>query len=238
MILLWEILWTLCLIYVFYCVTLWQIGKKFGVGTAGAYFIPFRNMVLLCECAGVSGWNVLFCAIPIVNYGAMLWIWGNLARRMGRGFWLYGILCSFVFLPALILAFGKAAPVRSAPLPALPPVPADPPLELECVQGELRGQHISIPFDPGNAMVIGRNPQAAHLVLGHPQVSGAHARIWCEREDGGTIVVRLLDMSSRNGTGYRPAGGDWIDLRSGQAALGEGDSIRLSETEVFRVIRR
>jgi len=157
---------------------------------------------------------------------------------MGRGFWLYGILCSFVFLPAAVLAFGDAAPVRYVPAstPPLPP-PADQALELECVQGELEGTHVSIPFEAGNAMVIGRNPQSAHLVIGHPQVSGAHARIWCERRANGSVVVKLLDMASRNGTRYRLSGGDWIDLRSGQAALSEGDSIRLSDTEVFRIIR-
>jgi hypothetical protein len=235
MMFLWEVAWIACLIYVFNCITLWQIGKKFGIGRPGSYFIPVRNLVLLCRCAGVSGWNVLFCFIPIVNYGALIWIWGNVARRMGRGFWLYGILCSFLFFPALILAFGEAAPVRSVPVQLPPPV--DQALELECVQGEFRGEHISIPFEAGNAMVIGRNPQSAHLVIGHPQVSGSHARIWCERRANGMVVVKLLDMASRNGTRYRISGGDWIDLRSGEAALSEGDSIRLSDTEVFRITR-
>jgi len=237
MIVLWPFYWGAALIYIFGSITFWQIGKKFGIGSAGAYFIPVRNLMLLCDCSGVSRWNALLCCVPIVNYGALVWIWGNLARRLGRGFWLYGILCTFLFIPVLILAYGDARPVGDAPLPTPPRDPADPALELEGVQGELRGERVSIPFDAGNAMVIGRNPQSAHLVIRHPQVSGAHARIWCERSANGTVVVKLLDMASRNGTRYRPSGGDWMDLRSGEAALREGDSIRLSDAEVFRITR-
>jgi hypothetical protein len=242
MIPLWVIFWGACLFYIFGCITLWQIGKKFGIGTPGAYFVPIRNMALLCRCAEVSAWHVLFCCIPILNGGALIWIWGNLARRMGRSFWLYGLFCPSLFLPVLVLAYGGAMPVGASPAENHTPLPApdheaESALELECVAGELSGEHVNIPFDAGSAMVIGRNPQNAHLVIRHAHVSGKHASVWCERDASGAVRVKLLDLNSTNGTQYRVAGGKWTSLRASEVALGIGDGVRISDAVEFRIAR-
>ncbi len=243
-----EILaWIFVALYVFSCITLWQIGKKMGVGKAAHYFVPVYNLVLTCRCAGVSAWNVLATFVPLLNFGAMICVWGNLARRMGKSFWLYGLTCPLLYFPILILAFGGAMPIRETPLQETyvkgvnptPPIhleARDSDFEMECVQGELQGERIGIPTGEQNAIVIGRNPQTAHLVIKHPQVSGSHARLWSEPGSNGSACVRLLDMNSTNGTQFLTAHQKkWETLRGGEATLRDGDAVRISNVVQFRI---
>jgi hypothetical protein len=104
--------------YLFGCFVLFKICEKFGVGSLFECCIPIYNIVLLCRCADISGWNVLWLiAVVIPGVNLIVWviltvvIWGRIAERMGRSFWQYGLGSAFLFgIPILVLAFGPAHP--------------------------------------------------------------------------------------------------------------------------------
>ena len=104
--------------YLFGCFILFKICEKFGVGSLFECCIPFYNMVLICRCADISGWNVLwFLAAGLPGVGIIVGIilavvlWGRIAERMGKSFWQYGLGAAFLFgIPVLVLAFGSARP--------------------------------------------------------------------------------------------------------------------------------
>lgn len=110
--------------YLFGCLVQFKICEKFGIGTLFECCIPIYNMVLLCRCADISGWNVLwliipgiFLATPLAFLSAIITcifnvvLWGKIAERMGRSYWQYGLGCTFLLgIPILVLAFGAASP--------------------------------------------------------------------------------------------------------------------------------
>lgn len=117
-------------LYVFGCYVLYRIGRKFNVGTFGLYLIPVYNIILLLRCIQANELYVLGFFIPFVNIALTVYLFGNLARRLGKDFWLYGIL-SLLFggIPLLVLAFDNSIPVNNtnfefAATPQLPNQPA------------------------------------------------------------------------------------------------------------------
>lgn len=109
--------------YLFLCFVQFKICEKFGIGSLFECCIPIYNMVLLCRCADISGWNVLWLILPWAFFGGNLaWLgaiativfevvlWGRIAERMGRSFWQYGLGSAFLIVPILVLAFGSAHP--------------------------------------------------------------------------------------------------------------------------------
>ena len=36
--------------YLFGCYLLYRVGKKFGIGSFGAYCVPIYNLILICRC--------------------------------------------------------------------------------------------------------------------------------------------------------------------------------------------
>jgi hypothetical protein len=224
--------------YLCYCAILWRLGRKFQEEGFLAYCIPIYQWVLMCRCAGVSGWHTGALFVPIIGYGATVWIMGNIARRMGRSFWGFG-LGAFVLVPVLILAFGSAKPIpeiEPAPFPDAPPAPLPVGRRylLCCVQGEIAGSQIEIPAE---SIVIGRNPRQAQVILIHPHVSSRHARIWTETSAAG-VRVWMEDLHSMNGTSFRRASDpSWSPLKGSGIALNEGDMIRVADgVAEFRVI--
>ncbi len=97
-------------IYLFGSYIMYRIGKKFGIGSFWEYLVPFYNMVLLCRCGGVSAWNVLGLVIFPISIYSTINIWGSIAERLGKSYWLYGITILLVGVPILILAFDSSAP--------------------------------------------------------------------------------------------------------------------------------
>jgi len=226
--------------YLFSAYVFWRVGRKFRNEGYGWYCLPLYNLVLLCRCAGVSPWHIAALFIPIVNFGATIWIWGNVARRMDKSFWAYG-LGSFFLIPVLVLAFGRAEPAHTArpnqkrePEPILPP--AGPRLTLTCTSGEMAAAQVEIPEE---GIVIGRDPNSAQLILSHPHVSGSHARISKVTINGGGPRLRLRDLGSTNGTQYREAASAaWATLKSNEAILSPECVIRIAGgVAEFRVDR-
>jgi type IV pilus assembly protein PilM len=97
-------------IYLFYCYSFYRIGKKFEIGSFWQYCVPLYNMILICRCGGVSGWNVIGLFIPLLNIYCMIHIWGSVAQRLGKSYWLYGIVTWLAFITVIILAFDNSVP--------------------------------------------------------------------------------------------------------------------------------
>ncbi len=96
-------------IWVFSSYTLYRIGKKFEIGSFLGFCIPGYNVYLLCKCADVPLWNVAGFFVPILNIYCLINIWGSIAERLGRSYWLYGVLTVLFWFPALILAFDSSS---------------------------------------------------------------------------------------------------------------------------------
>lgn len=99
-------------LYLFFAYAMLRIGRKFGVGSFLGFCVPIYNVVLLCRCAGFSGWYVLFLFLPIINIFVTFLIWGKIAERLGKNMVLWGLLCTILGLPVLILAFDSSLPPR------------------------------------------------------------------------------------------------------------------------------
>lgn len=213
--------------YLFLCFVQFKICEKFGVGSLFECCIPIYNMVLLCRCADISGWNVLwFLATGIPKVGIIVGViltvvlWGRIAERMGRSYWQYGLGSAFLLgIPVLVLAFGPARPrVAGAarggvseeddyatPEPIYKPLPIyDTPSPLAIGQSAVsihcymgELKGNTIPV-PSQGIVIGRDPAQCQIVLSSNELSRTHASIMPDRANPRSIVVR--DMQSTNGT--------------------------------------
>ena len=100
-------------IWFFVSYTLYRIGKKFQIGSFWGYCVPFYNMYPIYKCAEVPLWNFVGLFIPILNIYCCINIWGSIAKRLGKSYWLYGIVM-LIFFPAFILAFDSSYPVGDA----------------------------------------------------------------------------------------------------------------------------
>lgn len=213
-----------------------RIGRSCDIGSFGAFSIPVYSTVLLCRCGRISAWTVAGLVLPLVAFGAallllageVLWyvgivllmvfigfrfyLWGSVARRLSKDFWLYGLLTSLFVFPLLFLAFGTSRSVKAPSPPWLPEAreasysliaeaSSDDDLidvnglRLFCVEGTYGGLSLDLPHD---GIVIGRDPARAHLVLTASEVSGMHARVAPDPYDVHRFVVK--DLNSQNGT--------------------------------------
>jgi hypothetical protein len=104
-----------------------RIGRKFGIGSFGAYCVPIYNMVLLCRCGGISGWVAagvfavvlnamapeLYPLAMLILFATGVYLWGSIAQRLGKNFWGWGIGSSLFGIPILFLAFDSSTPIAS-----------------------------------------------------------------------------------------------------------------------------
>jgi hypothetical protein len=125
--------------YIFAAFVFYRLGEKFRVGSFLGFLIPIYNVMLLCDCAGISRWFTLGIVAPgivtlamnvvsfylfapvfepataLVSFAANVYLWGSIAKRLGKNFWLWGILTPVLMgLPVLVLAFDKSLPVYRA----------------------------------------------------------------------------------------------------------------------------
>lgn len=84
----------------------WKIYTKAGK-PGWASIVPFYNMYVMYEIAGMNGWMFLLTFIPIVNIVIQIMLYLNLAKKFGKstGFGIGLILLNPIFL--LLLAFGN-----------------------------------------------------------------------------------------------------------------------------------
>ncbi len=105
----------LVIIYIVSSYAAAKIGKKFGVGTTWQYFIPIYNHVLLCRCAKISGWWVIGLFVPAINLAVMVYIYGSVAKKLGKNFWLYGLGGLLFAVTLYIMAWDKSQPISELP---------------------------------------------------------------------------------------------------------------------------
>jgi hypothetical protein len=214
-------------VYLFSAYVSYRIGVKFKIGTFGEYCIPVYNVVLLCQCAAISPWNLLWLLVPVANVGFAVYLWGTLARRLGHDFWLYGVGIFLFGIPILILAFDDSQP---ADPPSTAPV-AGP--SIYCIEGEFAGNKLALGSE---GVIIGRSTERANLVLASLEVSSMHARVWADRSGG----VWVQDMGSSNGTFFSksdPSGQppEWVEVK-GPTLLPSGTHFRIGDSAAEFVV--
>lgn len=126
------------ILYIFIAYVFSRLGKKFAVGSFIEFLIPIYNVMLLCDCASVSRWLTVGIVAPGLISGAMnaltyfpfmplfvpasglialiatFYLWGSIAKRLGKNFWVWGILTTLLMgAPLLILAFDNSTPYSS-----------------------------------------------------------------------------------------------------------------------------
>jgi type IV pilus assembly protein PilM len=95
-------------LWIFTSYALYQISRRFETGSMLAYCIPVYNAYLLCKAANIPLWNTAVCFVPILNIG----MWGSIAEKLGKSYWLYGISIGLLWFPMFILAFGRSSAAR------------------------------------------------------------------------------------------------------------------------------
>ncbi len=123
--------------YLFAAYVFYRLGEKFRIGSFVGFLIPGYNVMLLCDCAAVTRWLTVAILAPgfvqfvmnalslymfaqffesvsgLIGVVASVYLWGSIARRLGKNFWLWGIGTTILLgLPALILAFDGSMPQR------------------------------------------------------------------------------------------------------------------------------
>ena len=116
---------------------MFRVGEKFRVGRCRDYLVPVWNLALLCDCGGVTRlvaaglalpaplfWIICAAGAPSLEFYAgralaalfifcWVYLWGSVAERLGKSFWLWGAACLvFGGVPVLFLAFDGSMPRR------------------------------------------------------------------------------------------------------------------------------
>ena len=123
--------------YLFAAYVMFRVGEKFRVGRYRDYLVPVWNLALLCDCGGVTRlvaaglalpaplfWIICAAGAPSLEFYAgralaalfvfcWVYLWGSVAERLGKNFWLWGAACLiFGGIPVLFLAFDGSMPRR------------------------------------------------------------------------------------------------------------------------------
>ena len=123
--------------YLFAAYVMFRVGEKFRVGRYRDYLVPVWNLALLCDCGGVTRlvaaglalpaplfWIICAAGAPSLEFYAgralaalfifcWVYLWGSVAERLGKSFWLWGAACLvFGGIPVLFLAFDGSMPRR------------------------------------------------------------------------------------------------------------------------------
>jgi len=78
--------------YIFTVYAASRLGKKFGVGSFIEFLVPIYNIMLLCDCAGVTRWLTVPLILP--------WFWDYPLLSLGMG-WNALRMLFFAFLMLL-----------------------------------------------------------------------------------------------------------------------------------------
>lgn len=121
--------------YFFGAYVMFRIGVKFRVGRYRDYLVPVWSIMLLCDCAGITRWTAAGLALPMTVFFFLgsdselelyvgramaalfifcwVYLWGSIAKRLGKNFWLWGVACILLGgIPVLFLAFDDSMPRR------------------------------------------------------------------------------------------------------------------------------
>ena len=212
--------------YVFAAYVLWRVGQKFGIGSFADYCIPVYNCFLLCRCASISPWHLLWLLVPVADLVFVGCLMGTIARKLKHGFWPFFLGGVLFGLSAIVLAFDASRPVQEEQ-----PVTVQKP-SIYCISGEFVGSRLPV----GTAgLVIGRNPDTSNVILSSPEISASHTRVWSDLE--GRLWIQ--DMSSSNGTYFSEPGPDgpaeWTEVLQ-PMILANGVHFRLGDNAIEFVV--
>jgi len=102
-------------IWLFSAYILYKIAKKFDVKKSyWWYLIPFYNNWLIMKPVGLSPWLILGFFIPYISIIIYAYIWGQIAKKLAKNPWLYGLTIVLLGLPIIILAFDNSQKIDSA----------------------------------------------------------------------------------------------------------------------------
>jgi hypothetical protein len=160
--------------------------------------------------------------------GTIVYVVTCLAGPWVPGFFSTLIAANAVLLGPITAKTCDAVNALGQPLRRTP-TPLARGLFLYCSKGEIKGQQLEL---GPNAIVIGRDPRMANLIVSSPHVSGKHVRVWLDQNHCGIWVE---DLNSSNGTFYchtAPDGSSsgWIQL-VGSTLLLAGDRFQLGKGE-------
>lgn len=215
-------------LFTVYCLN--RLGRKFGVGSFWGFAVPIYNMYLINQCARLPGSYLLINLIPFV--GMFIWgtmVYGNIAKRLGKDYWLYGLGTVLVGIPFFIMAFDQSMPndhdqgIQPSDFGQPHIAQVKPPMNTAFNQepryvgstafligssGMYSGSVIPIPTE---GVVVGRDPNVANIIISDSGVSKAHTRFAVHPQLVGTVLVE--DLGSQNGTFYHDwSTGQWIPI--------------------------
>ncbi|MEA3513112.1 MAG: hypothetical protein U9R37_05880 [Campylobacterota bacterium] len=94
------ILLSLVFLFIIAPIILKKIDKKFGnERSAYNYFIPIYNIFIVGQNANINPLIYLGLFIPYLNIAIYVYIWSEIAKKLGKNGILYGLGIVFLFFP-------------------------------------------------------------------------------------------------------------------------------------------
>lgn len=240
-------------IYLLSAYCMFRLGRKFGIGNLWGYMVPFYNVYLIHQCSRLPTTYLLILLIPFV--GPMIWsvmAYGEIAKRLGKDYWLYGLGTALIGIPFFIMAFDSSMPQDSSVvrfMGAPHQLEVTPPIQRMSYQkdprftgstaflvgtgGTYQGAVIPIPTE---GVVIGRDANLANIIISDDSVSKSHVKLSLHPSRFDTVLIQ--DMGSTHGTFLQDGDyGAWSPL-SGihQLTAGSNAMVRIgSSHEIFEI---
>ncbi len=188
-------------LYFFESYVLFRLGRKFNSGEYLDYCLPFYGWILLCRSIKLPVWYVILFFLPFTYPIICVIIFGRIADRLGKNYWVFGLGTAFFVFPIFIMAFDSSG-VRTEQLietSRLTEVGAvTRVISLVGLIGEYAGMEFILPQD---GIIIGSDPAVSNIVLVSPTVAAFHTRISPDNSDPQAIIVE--DLNSTFGTSYQ-----------------------------------
>lgn len=195
-------------LYIFSCYAMYRIGRKFNIGSFGGYLVPIYNLYLLTQCARIPATYIFFIFIPLV--GSIIlstMIYGKIAERLNKNYWLYGLGSTFLGIPVFILAFDKSHPTDVANNGIAQNDWNQPDSGSQgnpfigsnvFLVGMGQSYMDSVIPIPVEGIIIGRDPSVANVIIDDPNVSKSHVRVSLNPHSNDRAIIE--DLGSTNGT--------------------------------------
>jgi len=141
-----------------------------------------QSLNLIYAMGGISSLILIILGIKL---------WGDIAKTLGKNFWLYGISITFLILPIFILAFENSKIANPKPTPNPEPNSDDSNiLQLESLDFNLP----NINLKKYETKRVGRDT-SNNIIIDNKYLSSKHIEIYTQSNE-----VFITDLGSTNGT--------------------------------------